>query len=353
MTIVLKSIADCTPAWLTDVLYRQQLLTQGEVTEITIDRTLHMASLNHILAIRYSPDAATTAPQTLFLKLTRPDRLPLNDSEVVYYRHLGASLTPHCYDAQFDSQDGAYHVLLEDVSRTHTAPHFPLPPTQRHAKLMVECLARLHAAWWENPHLAEVATIPTPEVIHHYINHCQGGLDRLMNFMGDRLPSARRDLLALVFDRHRHQMIQRAGKHQHLTLIHGDSHGANFLLPLNEADERVYLIDRQPFDWSLTSWLGVSDLAYMMIHWWFPEHRRALERPLLEHYWQTLQRLGVQNYSWDQLWEDYRLCAIQSLYVAVEWGRDDPIQDMAFIWYPQLQHTFIALDDLNCHELLT
>ena len=81
----------------------------------------------------------------------------------------------------------------------------------------------------------------------------------------------------------------------------------------------VYLVDRQPFDWSLTTWLGVSDVAYMMVHWWDTTLRRRWERPILHHYHDALTRRGVSGYPWEQLERDYRLCAAQSVYVAVEW----------------------------------
>jgi hypothetical protein len=55
--------------------------------------------------------------------------------------------------------------------------------------------------------------------------------------------------------------------------VHGDLNPGNLLWP-RQGVEPVYLIDRQPFDWSLQRWLGVSDLARLMIIPWAPELRR-------------------------------------------------------------------------------
>ncbi len=76
------------------------------------------------------------------------------------------------------------------------------------------------------------------------------------------------------------------------TLVHGDVNPGNVLTPISGAGP-VYLIDRQPFDWSLTTWLGASDIAYMIVHRWDTELRRELELPVLRHYHAALERRGV------------------------------------------------------------
>lgn len=112
------------------------------------------------------------------------------------------------------------------------------------------------------------------------------------------------------------------------------------------------MIDRQPFDWSLVVWLGVSDVAYMMVHWWDTELRRQYEMPILRHYHSSLQRQGVENYSWEQLFWDYRLCAVQSIYVATEWCSDaSATHKMRWVWLPQLQKALQAYADLHCDRL--
>lgn len=355
MNTVLRSIDQLTPEWLTYTLHQHGTLKDGSVVAFRQIDTRHMASLNFFLEIQYSSDVSDTVPRKLFLKLARPERLPLNDAEVIYYTHIAVQMpispTPICYDAQFDPENGAYHVLLQDVSDTHAPNAFPLPPRVLHAEMMIDLMAQFHAFWWQHPCLdGELATLPTPEVIERYVSFCEAGLQPLIDFVGDRLSLSQIVTLQQVFKKHRKAMIKRAESGENLTLIHGDSHTGNFLFPLAD-DGRAYMIDRQPFDWSLTCWLGVSDLAYMMVHWWHPERRRMLEKPLLQRYLNKLHELGIRDYSWEQLWDDYRLCAMQSFYVAVEWCRENPAE-MAWIWYPQLQNTLTAFDDLACVELL-
>jgi len=135
------------------------------------------------------------------------------------------------------------------------------------------------------------------------------------------------------------------------TLVHGDVNPGNILAP-RVGRGRVYLVDRQPFDWSLTTWLGVSDLAYMMVHWWDSALRRQWEIPILRRYHDALVGRGVADYPWEQLLRDYRLCAVQSVYVAVEWlVLEGDRTRMRWIWEPQLHKAMAAYLDLRCAEL--
>jgi hypothetical protein len=68
-----------------------------------------------------------------------------------------------------------------------------------------------------------------------------------------------------IFAQHPAKMLARAANPSSLTLIHGTPNPGNILPPIH-GQQPIYLIDRQPFDWSLVVWLGVSDVAYMMVH---------------------------------------------------------------------------------------
>lgn len=352
---VLYTFEDLTPDWLTHVLHQNGLLERGQVVSVKSDRSTHQASLNYFLDIEYSPDATSTAPKTLFLKLSRPERLPLTASEVEYYTKICAQtplkITPKCYSAEFDPEKGAYHILLEDVSETHSGLSLAYPPKTTHALQMVKTLARLHAYWWEKPILNTVCELQTEAVIQRYVNTCIPGIQPMFDFLDDRLTDAPKSLIEKLVHQWPRWMLKRVGgTPNHLTLIHGDSHNANFLISRTGGDP--YLIDRQPFDWSLTCWLGVSDLTYMMVHFWFPEYRHRIEQTVLRTYHAELLACGVTNYAWDQLWEDYRLCAIQSLYVPLEWCAEGNLENTAWIWYRQVVYTLEAIEQLGSAQLL-
>ncbi len=48
-------------------------------------------------------------------------------------------------------------------------------------------------------------------------------------------------------------MIERSRDDNSFTLIHGDAGSYNILVPLYR-DQPIYIIDRQPFNWSLTTY---------------------------------------------------------------------------------------------------
>ncbi len=153
-----------------------------------------------------------------------------------------------------------------------------------------------------------------------------------------------------LFERHPAAMVDRAGDGNGFTLIHGDVNHNNVLVP-RQGDRPLYLIDRQPFDWSLTTWLGVYDLAYAIVLEWEVEARRRLEMRVLEHYHDQLTRRGVRGYAWPQLLRDYRLSVAMCVYVAVEWCRGGVNEEWAPTWLPMLQKSMTACDDLDCRAL--
>jgi thiamine kinase-like enzyme len=145
-------------------------------------------------------------------------------------------------------------------------------------------------------------------------------------------------------------MIARAQEANGFTIIHGDVGYGNILVP-RTGDRPLYIIDRQPFDWSLTTWLGVYDLAYAIVLDWDVETRRQLEMDVLRHYHEWLIKRGVRGYSWDQLFDDYRLSAAMGVYIAVEYCRGGINERWLPAWMPMLKRALTACDDLHCADL--
>jgi len=149
--------------------------------------------------------------------------------------------------------------------------------------------------------------------------------------------------------RHPQVLIERTRNQNGFTLIHGDAGPWNIFVPI-EGGRPVYLIDRAPFDWSLTTWLGVYDLSYLLVTGLEVNTRRNLEQPLLRRYHACLVENGVEHYSWEQLYEDYRLMAAMGVYIATEWCRGGGNQYKE-IWMPMLYQALTAVDDLECSKL--
>jgi len=344
-----------TTDWLTDALSGSGALRTGRVRDLGVDAEPSVWSQIVRLRPRYTDDATGDLPAALVLKICAGEHAVFGPSEVLYYTRdyvgLAGAPIPRCHDARFSDTPRAYHVLMDDLSATHTNT-WKMEPTLERGLAAAEALATLHAHRWGPERLHPIgAGMPGREEIARYLDHIRPGLQPLLALLGDALDPTGRDALHDVFAHHPALLCTRALDTTGFTLVHGDVNPGNILAP-RVGRGRVYLVDRQPFDWSLTTWLGVSDLAYMMVHWWDGTLRRRWELPILRRYHEALGRRGVSGYAWDRLLLDYRLCAVQSLYVAVEWlVLEADRTRMRWVWEPQLHKAMAAFFDLRCAGL--
>jgi hypothetical protein len=344
-----------TAGWVESVLRSSGALVEGRIQSIDVQPNTADNSRNARIAVRYTPASTGALPAKLFLKLCMGNGV-FGPSEVLYYTRDYAGLDdapmPRCFGAQYQESPRAYHLLLEDVSDTHTS-NWAREPALPYGLALAEALAKLHAHLWGVQRFAPFGySVPTPQFIEQFVAQSQPGLEVLIRELGDELPAQWRDALLRFFDRHPRLMIERARDPNGFTVVHGDDNPGNVLSP-RAGETPLYLVDRQPFDWSLVVWLGVSDVSYAMAHWWPVETRRACERPMLQRYYDTLVQRGVQGYSFTQLLDDYRLSIGLSLYVAVKWCAElaDPAP-LKWLWWGQLQKAMPAYFDWECESML-
>ena len=356
---VLTSIDEVTPAWLTAVLHQAHALTNGQVVHVKMDGGSGNWSQNGRLTLTYSPDAQGDCPTNLFLKLVNTDAgdgeyfLP---AEVTYYTRDYVDLPDvplvRCYHAAHDPTQHRYHLLLDDHSATH-GPAYDLPPTLAHGQALVEALAILHAHWWGTDRLRQ-SNAPLHEAAHlrRFVEIGVGGIPHVNTVFGEQLKPHWPELIAQIFAQLPAKLAERAQDPTHFTKLHGDPNPGNLLVP-KVGERPLYLIDQQPFDWSITTWAGAYDLAYVMALHWPIAARRELERPLLQHYRQTLTQRGVTGYSWAQLYEDYRLCVALMVPVAVEYMRDGGDPDWNWLRLSFVRRSLTACDELHITELFS
>ena len=353
---VLTSPDQVTNEWLTRVLRRSGALTDGAVAAFAPATTERILSTSVRLALHYTPGGRGSLPERLFLKLVNADQDEefLGPSEVEYYTrdYVGLDGAPlvRCYDAAYSAELRRYHLLLDDVSVTHKeAKH--LPPTLEYGMALAEAMAALHAHWWGKARLAGSGhVIPDAVGIERFVGMGRPGVAHILGAFADQLLPHWPDAIHDIFARHPRAMLDRTGDGNGFTLIHGDPNWNNIFVP-RQGDRPVYLLDRQPFDWSLTVWLGVYDLAYAMILDWEIERRRSLEMRVLRHYYEQLLARGVRDYTWARCFDDYRLSAAICVYVATEWCRGGVNEEWIHIWLPMLQRSLAACDDLNSNHL--
>ncbi|MGH9948023.1 MAG: hypothetical protein ACRD6X_12600 [Pyrinomonadaceae bacterium] len=344
-----------TPKWLTSVLRKNGILARGRVINVrnNLTKTLKVSVVSR-LELDYSADAAAVAPTKLFLKLSRPNLTraissEINSKEVEFYRTIVPEMKAppfiRCYDAAYSAESDKSHLLLDDLSETHFQPKSPLMPSKLYCELAVECLAQLHAHWWEHPNLGkEIGELFDKRSLNAFVSKVEENVIRFIDFLGDELSDKRRK----IYDRllsSKYKIWERLTDAVGLTVSHGDAHWWNFLYPHDREKHRVCL-----FDWQL--WhvdLGARDLAFLVALGGYSERRAATEGSLIRHYHDSLIAHGVRNYTWDDCWRDYRWSAIRNLNIPViQWseGRD------AALWQGNLERAMLAYEELGCAELL-
>ena len=351
---VMTDAGQVTAAWLTEALRRSGALTAGAVAAVEVKAEESTWSSSVRLRPTYTPDVAGRLPTALFLKLCNGAGF-IGQSEVDYYTRDYVGLTDAplvtCYDAQYDPASGAYHILLDDLSPTHQAT-WDVTPTLAYGQALARGLARLHAYRWTPEQRAAIgAAMPDAAKLGRYVEVARAGLEPMLADVAGDIEPRWATLWRDVFDWHPPRMVERARNPAGFTVVHGDANPGNILAPI-QGEAQIYLVDRQPFDWSLTVWLGASDLTYMMVTYWETEVRRALEMDVLREYHEELGRRGVSDYTWDELLADYRLCVAQAIYVPTEWcSTEQGRREMKWVWWRELQRAMAAFDDWRCYQL--
>lgn len=297
-------------------------------------------------------------PRSCILKLCPAGHDFLAASEINYYNRdyleLNDAPIPKCYQAAWaggvtsESKGQSYALFLEDLSVGYTDNKM-IDPTDAHAANLGHALGQLHAHHWG--HDAD------PEGRHDlksdfggYLAHVSKGLEPVLHEMGDALDTSSRARLHSLFDTDAERILERAIAGNSLTLVHGDPNPTNVLTCTTHQKGRppLFLIDRQPFDWSMRVWLGASDLVYAAVPFWSEEHRRALQTTLLQSYHRSLVANGVENYSLVDLQEDWRVCACMAAFTAIEWGSDPKsLTGMKWLWEKQLRRALMLLEDCD------
>src|SRR5581483_2366651 len=285
-------------------------------------------------------------------KMCRNESGFVKDSEVKYYAQdyvqLPDAPIPPCYDAQFSSQTDSYHILMEDMSATHDKD---TKPSLEYGKSVARALAKMHAYGWGADRIKSLGgAVQGTSALEKYLNHTSQGVRPLLKEMQGN--HSQEEVVKMVFATLPAKLRARMEDPNGFAIVHGDLNPGNILFPKSGAG-KVYFLDRQPFVWSLTTWLAASDLAYMMVPFWEVEARRELEILILKEYHEHLVANGIANYRWEELLEDYKLTAMQTFYVVSEWNIiDDDRERMRWLWTKELQRAIALFHDVEAPRIL-
>lgn len=315
-----------------------------KVTDIRLDLDFEtQISKLLFLNVSYSAETPADVPKQIVVKSPLKPPTPGDLSELNFYRQLGSIGTPPLVPCLATIEDTCT-IVLEDIRATHDHPPWPLPPSPVECELAIDALAHVHAQCWESPALGDtIAKFPTSESLTEMVYGIAAHLPPFLDMHGDALTSEARTILERVFSSSLKPWLRLTDRRA-LTIVHGDAHTWNFLFP-RSGDGPAFLIDWQL--WHID--VGARDLAFLMALHWYPSRRRELERPLLRRYHERLIERGINEYSFDELWLDYRRCAVRNLTIPLLfWSRGMKPEG----WWHRLECALAAYRELDCDELL-
>jgi hypothetical protein len=319
---------EITPQWLTETLRASGDVPPGaSVASIDVERIgegVGFIGLIGRLRLAYAGEAAG-APASVIAKLPSAEEgaraianlFGLYEREVRFYESLGENVglrTARCYWAAGDKESDRYGLLLEDLGATGRLGDQIGGCSEEEAMLAVRELAGMHAAWWASAKLESFDWMhPGVDLVRAamtfaYPNAWPVAIERLGKHMSPEVRLAVEGLAPRLM-----KLMDVIVAEAPLTLLHGDYRLDNMFFGANGAPYGLAVFDWQTIN---RGW-GAYDLAYFMGANMPSERRRACEREMLGAYHQRLVEAGVQGYSGDQLWLDYRRSILVYLGLAV------------------------------------
>ena len=324
-------VSAISPQWLTHQLTRNGHLRGGEVIDI------YMISIHKhhcVLTTQYSSNAVTSASANLLIKAYDTE-YSWGAREGIFYAEVAPMMSnaplPACYAVDLQDRIGKTYILMEDLSSSH----YVIPSSteanldMRTWKQVLESYLVFHTFWWEHPKISEgnfvrsfglgiaheATTAALIEANHqHFV---EKAFPRWLARDGQHFPTRWHQMCEKAIAAWAHLFLKRTIGGKALTMIHGDAHLQNILLP-NQHDNRLPVI----VDWEgFTRGLAVWDLSRLLISSTSSDNaRRNLEALFLRWYHNRLVENGITNYTLQACYEDYRLCIIANVLLAFDWG---------------------------------
>jgi hypothetical protein len=294
-------VGDLSPQWLSHAL-------DFEVRGVTCERVgTGQTAATYRLALD-----ASDGPSTLVAKVAGGDaaarQLVANGyrAEVGFYTHLVGSLdvrTPRCWYAAITDDALQFTLLLEDLSPRVPGVQVDGCPAGQ-AEAAVRNLAGLHAPRWNDETLFDLDFVRRPTADRAAFlgelatSATEVFIDRYAQQLGDRdVDTLRATALAVE--------LWVPARPELFAVLHGDYRLDNLLF--GSVDGDVVAVDWQ----TLIVGPPTRDVAYFLGTSLGVVERRATEERLVGQYHAELVARGVEGYTADRCFEDYRLGQVQ------------------------------------------
>ncbi|ARU05415.1 hypothetical protein CCO03_12590 [Comamonas serinivorans] len=311
-----------TADWVNAVLQHHQPDPQRRVQSVRAERIGNgMIGKNLRIDVTYAAGATGAhRPASLVVKLPSDGlvsretglRGRLYEREVKFYQQVAPQIpqvVPRALYAQLTDDNRDFCLLMEDVAPCTYGDQLQGCSVEE-AEWAMDAAAQLHAPFWGSE-----------DILRHE------WLDR--SLMMTNLPILLKEKLPIFLDIYRHKLSEADlaliarfvglaesyyALHQApLTITHGDFRLDNMMFRIQGGAGDICVVDWQ----TVLIRPGMTDVSFFLGCGLKPEARQLHERALVQRYHAQLCQRGVQHYSAEDCWRDYRLFAPQGLVQAI------------------------------------
>jgi hypothetical protein len=312
--------------WLDKIMRRNGVLSSARVTRVAVaDLGLGVGLMSEVSRLSIDYDKAEVgAPASIVSKFPTADPTNLGVAhslyfyprEVAFYKNLAQYSpirTPRLFHAELDIHDHSFVLLLEDMrSATFGDQIAGLTPAQ--AEAGITAIGRLHGAWWgkvdagDMEALFDFANLEYGAAVQAgYQSFVSAALSNFADCYSDYTKKIAEGLAPVAA-----RVIKELSSSER-TFLHGDYRADNLLFGPHLGEDGIAAVD-----WQISGRGGaLYDVAYLICNSLPTEYRQQAENALLRRYHETLLRMGVEGFSFDDCWEAYRFAVLCGLFVAI------------------------------------
>jgi hypothetical protein len=345
-----------TPGWLSDVLARCGV--DAQVRDFTA-KVIGTGQIGQ--SVKFTFDYARKdddAPTSLVGKFPSPGEESRNTGialgnyvrEVNFYRMLAPSALislPKCYFTDVDPATSEFVLMMEDLSPAEQGDQLK-GCTLGQARLAVHEAANLAASHWGDASIEAYPWVSGTKAASNYGSADPGAVVALWQGFCARYEARLDDECRMIGDVLSANYPRYPGLYQGpKALAHNDFRPDNMMFASAQGGRPLTVLDWQ----SLSFGCAATDIAYFLGGSLPREVRRAREHELLVEYLERLKELGVRDYAFEQLWNDYRahtfqlfLTAFYAAVIVTQTARGD---DMFFAMLRGAADQILDLDSLS------
>ncbi len=297
-----ESVSEISVDWLKQILRDQP--ASDDIISIELDRSFGPISLlGKAVRVKIGYADERGEPKSVIVKFQVSVDKPKREGQIYHLlSEAGIKYTPKVYGTF-----GNGHLVLEDLSPTHSVVKNSEDLTMNQAHNVVAKLADINSRFWGD------ARVPR-EDLSLFINVINFNMRESWEIFKNRYKAELKEEESAAFE-WMWQNAKTVGEFYNSgpgALVHGDVNQGNLLFPNNGSDEPVFI------DWQLSArMVPAFDLSYFLVQKLSVEQRREHEGELLKEYYRLLPGHVQANYTFDHLQLDYRACVTRSMMSAV------------------------------------